>query len=311
MSTTCRVSVVSPVYRAEKIVAELVSRVEVQLEAICGHDYEIILVEDRGPDDSWEAIKAISLINPKVKGIRLSRNFGQHAAITAGLDHCSGAYVIVMDCDLQDVPEEIPKLYHKLMEGYDCVIASRHNRQDGYFKRFFSKAFHRTLQYLTGTKHDASVANFGIYTRKLILAVTSMRESIRYFPIQRTWVGFKSITIEVRHSARYEGETSYNFNKLLNLALNIILAYSDKPLRLVVKAGFFISFFTFIIAIVYICYALFHGFDIVGFASIIVSIWFFSGLIISILGVIGLYIGKTFEGVKNRPIYIIDEALND
>lgn len=309
-SPACMISVVSPVYRAEKIVPELVARVEKQLRQICGDSYEIVLVEDRGPDHSWQVIQSIASSNPKVKGIRLSRNFGQHPAITAGLDASTGEYVIVMDCDLQDVPEEIPKLYNKILEGYDCVVASRYNRQDGYFKKLFSKLFHQSLTYLTGTYHDASVANFGIYKRKVVNAIVGMRESIRYFPVQRTWVGFNRTTIEVDHASRFEGETSYNFARLINLAIDIILAYSDKPLRIMVKLGMIISVISILTALSYVVYAIVEGFDVLGYASLIISIWFFSGLIISMLGIVGLYVGKTFEGVKSRPIYIIDERLN-
>ncbi len=308
-SPACMISVVSPVYRAEKIIPELVSRVEKQLKQICADSYEIILVEDRGPDNSWQVIQEIASINPKVRGIRLSRNFGQHPAITAGLDASVGDYVIVMDCDLQDVPEEIPKLYNKVLEGYDSVVASRFNRQDGFFKKLFSKLFHQSLSYLTGTYHDSSVANFGIYNRKVVNAIVSMRESIRYFPTQRTWVGFNRATIEVDHASRFEGETSYNFLKLMNLAMDIILAYSDKPLRIMVKLGLSISVISILTALSYVIYALAEGFEVLGYASLIISIWFFSGLIISIMGMVGLYVGKTFEGVKNRPIYIVDENI--
>ncbi len=283
---------------------------EIQLKAICGDNYEIVLVEDRGPDNSWAMIQQIAATNPKVKGIQLSRNFGQHAAITAGLDHSNGEYVVVMDCDLQDVPEEIPKLYQKILEGYDYVLASRDNRQDNFVKKLFSQLFHRTLSYLTATTHDPLVANFGIYRRKVVNAVVSMRESIRYFPTQRTWVGFKKTTVSVHHSSRFEGTTSYNFTKLINLALDIILAYSDKPLRIMVKFGLGLSFFSILVALGYFIYALVKGFEVLGFASLIISIWLFSGLIIFFLGILGLYLGKIFENVKNRPIYIVDNQIN-
>lgn len=305
-----QISIVSPVYRAEKILDELVRRIISSVEQITT-DFEIILVEDCGPDHSWEVIERISSVNPKVKGIKLSRNFGQHYAITAGLDHAKGDWIVVLDCDLQDQPEEIAKLYTKAEEGFDIVLARRQDRQDGLMKRLFSKYFYRTLGYLTGSEQDEKVANFGIYSKKVIQAVVSMRESIRYFPTMIKWVGFRSTKLNVTHDIRFEGETSYNLKKLLNLALDIILAFSDKPIKLLIKSGLFISFISFLIAIYYMIKWIMGDIVVLGYTSMIVSIWLLSGFIIATLGVVGLYVGKTFEGVKNRPIYIIEKKVND
>jgi dolichol-phosphate mannosyltransferase len=302
-------SIVSPVYRAEKIIPTLVKRIEDSISQITSN-YEIILVEDCGPDNSWAAIESIAKTNLRVKGIKLSRNFGQHYAITAGLDQCKGEWIVVMDCDLQDQPEEIINLYAKAKEGFDIVLARRAQRKDGFFKRFFSAAFYKTLSYLTGSEQDETVANFGIYSKKVIDAVVSMRESIRYFPTMIKWVGFESAKIDVVHDSREEGESSYDFKKLLKLALEIILAFSDKPLRLMIKIGLIISLVSVIIAIDAI-YSWFNGdISVLGYTSIIVSIWLLSGIIISTLGLVGLYVGKTFEGVKNRPIYLIQKKIN-
>ena len=139
---------------------------------------------------------------------------------------------VVMDCDLQDVPEEIEKLYHKAIEGYDVVLARRTARKDSFFKRFFSRSFYRVLSYLSGVKYDPRVANFGIYKRQVIDTINALPEKNRYFPSMIKWVGFKQTGVEVKHSERAEGTSSYNFKKLLNLSLDIVLAYSDKPLRL-------------------------------------------------------------------------------
>jgi len=234
------ISIVSPVYRAEKMIPILVERIEKSIKKIT-NDYEIILVEDCGPDQSWDVIEQVAAVNQKVIGIKLSKNFGQHYAITAGLDQAKGDWVVVMDCDLQDQPEEIEKLYKKALEGFDIVLARRYERKDNLFKYFFSMSFYRVLGYLTGTNHDESVANFGVYSRNVVEAVTSMRESIRYFPTMVKWVGFKSTKVNVEHDERLDGESSYNFKRLLNLALDIILAYSDKPIRLVIKSGLLIS----------------------------------------------------------------------
>ena len=304
MKITPHISIVSPVYRAENLVDELVKRIHQSVSSITS-DYEIILVEDSGPDSSWNKIVALAEKDPKIKGFQLSRNFGQHYAITCGLDQSKGEWVVVMDCDLQDRPEEIDALYQKAISGYDVVLAKRNQRQDTFFKKFFSKAFYRTLGYLTGSAMDEQVANFGIYHRNVINAVCELRESIRYFPTMIQWVGFKQTAISVTHSTRDVGKSSYNFKRLLNLALDIILAYSDKPIRLMIKLGILVSLLSFIMGF-YFSFQYFLGnVTVPGYTSLILSIWFFSGLLLILVGVVGLYVGKTFEGVKKRPIYLI------
>lgn len=304
-----KISVVSPVYNAANILPLLVKRIHASVQQITP-DYEIILVEDHGPDNSWNVIKEISKTDPKVIGIKLSRNFGQHYAITAGLDHTRGEWVVVMDCDLQDQPEEIGKLYTKAREGYDVVLARRHERKDNFFKRMFSAMFYRTLGYLTGSKQDETVANFGLYHRKVVDAVCSMRESIRYFPTMVQWVGFKTSKVDVDHEKREEGKSSYNFNKLIKLAIDIILAFSDKPIRLLIKFGLVISLFSGVVALIYLIKWMNGEVIVLGYTSLIVSLWLLSGITIATLGIVGLYVGKTFEGVKGRPIYIVDEKVN-
>lgn len=302
-------SIISPVYRAEKIIPELVKRIKENVEKI-SFDYEIVLVEDCGPDNSWAVIEKEANVDAKIVGVKLARNFGQHYAITAGLAHAKGDWVVVMDCDLQDRPEEIPALYQKALEGYEIVQARRAQRQDTFFKRMTSKVFYTTLSYLTGSKHDAAIANFGIYKKEVVEAILSMKETIKYFPTMVRWVGFNKTSLNVQHAEREEGGSSYNLKRLLNLALDIVLAYSDKPIRLVVKFGLILSLTSFLFAFIYIIRAVFGEFKVGGYASLIISIWFFSGIIISILGVIGLYVGKTFEGVKQRPSYIVSKRIN-
>jgi len=303
------ISVVSPVYKAENIIDELVRRIAESVSRI-NEDFEIILVEDGSPDNSWGRIANNCERDARVKGIKLTRNFGQHYAITAGLDFAQGDYIVVMDCDLQDRPEEIINLYESVANDYDAVIARRHERNDGLFKKLFSFLFYKALSYLTGVKHDHTVANFGIYSKKMIDNIKLMRESIRYFPTMVKWIGYNVHYIDVEHSERIEGNTSYSFKKLIVLSTDIILAYSDKPLILMIQTGVFISFFSFLFAAYNIYKALVGEIEIMGFASLIVSVWLLSGIIIIILGVLGLYIGKTFEGVKNRPIYLINKMIN-
>jgi dolichol-phosphate mannosyltransferase len=307
---TIHISVISPVYRAEKIVPELVRQLHENLLKITGN-YEIILVNDASPDESWTAITKECEKDIRVKGINLSRNFGQHYAITAGLSYTQGEWVVVMDCDLQDRPDEIPNLYKKAQEGWESVFAQRIERNDSFFKKSFSKLFYAIFSYLTDTKQDPTVANFGIYHRNVIDAILLMKDQIRFFPTMVQWVGFRKYYLPVQHAKRYEGKTTYNVKSLYRLALNNIIAFSDKPLRLMVKIGFYISIISFLLSMVYLILYLKGTFEVIGFTTLILSIWFLAGIVISILGILGLYIGKIFEKVKQRPIFIIKDIVNE
>ena len=302
-------SIVSPVYRAELLVDLLVETIIQEVTPIT-EDFEIILVDDGSPDKSWERMEGIARSDKRVKALRLSRNFGQHYAITAGLDAAKGEWIIVMDCDLQDKPSEIKKLYNKTREGYDIVLAQRIQRQDKFLKRFFSKSFYSVLSYMTGVKQDASIANFGIYHHRAVDAMILLREPIRYFPSMVSWVGFKKTTVPIEHGAREVGSSNYSFKRLIKLAMDIMLASSDKPLKITVKLGFYISALSFIFAIYTIIRAFRGEIEVIGYASLIVSVWLLSGIVIMLMGVVGLYVGKSFEGIKNRPIYVVSEKIN-
>ncbi len=303
------ISAVSPVYHGEKTVRPLVERLMTVLSQM-NEEVEIILVEDGSPDDSWSAIESVCRDYLQVKGVRLSRNFGQHYAITAGLEHATGDWVVVMDCDLQDQPEEIPCLYKKAQEGYDIVFAQRKLRQDRLFKRWSSKVFYSVFGYLTGTRQDPSIANFGIYNRRVVKAILSMNDAIRFFPTMVQWVGFKSTKIEVEHSSREEGKSTYSWSKLFKLAWNNIIAFSDKPLKILMTIGVVLSIFSFLLGLAYLYRYLSGQITVLGYTSLILAITFFSGLIMSMLGLIGIYVGKTFNQVKERPTFIVSDTLN-
>jgi len=308
MAYSEKISIVVPVYYGEPTIAELVERCRNTLKKL-GLEWEFVLVNDASPDASWSVIESLHKEDLAVRGINFSRNFGQHYAISAGLAHTTGDWVVVMDCDLQDVPEEIEKLYVKAKEGYDVVLAQRKHRKDGFFKRFLSRRFYGLLSYLSGAKYDAQVANFGIYRKAVIDTINGLPEKNRFFPSMIKWVGYHHTAIEVRHSERAEGKSSYNFKRLFNLSLDIILSYSDKPLRLTIKLGLIITFLALIFSAIMI-YKWYQGeIEVLGYTSLILSIWLLSGIIIFVLGVVGLYIGKIFENVKDRPTYIIKEIL--
>jgi dolichol-phosphate mannosyltransferase len=300
------VSIVSPVYKAERIVQKLVTKIQLTMEEL-KISYEIILVDDRSPDDSWALMKSLSAQYSNVKSIRLSRNFGQHPAIMAGISQAKGEWIVVMDCDLQDQPKEIIKLYKKAQEGFEVVQARRKNREDNFFKKLSSKIFSKVYGYFTDTKYDNEIANFGIYHIKVIKSILQISDYIKFFPLFIDFVGFKSTSISVEHAPRESGTTSYSFTKLISLAFNTIISFSNKPLKLFVKFGMIISFLSFCVGIYYIYQAMHNEIEVLGFTSIIVSIWFLSGVIITTIGVAGIYIGKIFDQTKDRPVYIIDE----
>ena len=275
------------------MVEELVTRIVASVSAITD-DFEILLVNDASPDNSWQEIEKQCAKNPKVKGLNLSRNFGQHYAITAGLTYSKGEWIVVMDCDLQDRPEEIPNLYAKAQEGYDSVLAQRVQRSHGWFKKMGSTLFYKVFSYLTDTKQDASVANFGIYNRKVINAVLSMGDAMRYFPTEVQWVGFKKAYLPIQHDERAEGKSTYNLSRLLKLAFDTIISFSDKPMRLMVKLGMFVTLVSFIVGIVFVVRYCMGLIEVMGYASLIISLWLLAGIIISLIGVVGIYLGKLF-----------------
>lgn len=302
-------SIVSPVYRAENIVEELVKQVKKSISTITDN-FEIILVNDASPDNSWSKITEECEKDIRVKGIDLSRNFGQHYAITAGLSYAKGEWVVLMDCDLQDRPDEIPNLYRKAQEGWEIVYARRMERQDGFFKKLSSKIFHSVYTYLSGIKTDSSIANFGIFHQKVISEYNKMKETARSFPSLVQFLGFKRTTLDVKHAERFDGKTTYTFSKLIRLTTDVILSNSNKPLKMTVKLGFFISFLSFLLAL-YNIFAHFAGvIKVEGFTTTVFSIWFVGGLMLFVMGIVGLYIGKIFDQVKDRQLFIVSKVIN-
>lgn len=309
MKDSIEISIVSPVYRAEPIVDKLVERIVESVSKLT-NSYEIILVEDGGTDNSWQKIQENCAKNSNVKGVKLSKNYGQQHAIQAGLDVSKGQYVVTMDCDLQDKPEEIYKLFNRCKEGAEIVVASRKNRQDSAFKKMLSRIFYNVLGYLTETKQDRTVANFACYQRKAVDAMAKVKDHNRYYPMLQQLVGFNYVKVEIEHAEREEGSSSYSFGKRMRLAMDTILTFSDKPLRLTVKFGVLLSFLSICAAITMVVLYFFSDVKAEGWASLALMISFFSGLIIAVLGVVGLYVGRTFESVKQRPTYIVQETIN-
>jgi len=303
-----KISVVSPVYGCCASLNDLYTRLKDSL-SIISEDFEIIFINDASPDNAWDTIKELVAQDERVKGINLSRNFGQHKAIAAGLEHSRGDWVVVMDCDLQDRPEDIVKLYNKAQEGYDAVFGQRVSRQHSRRKRWASRAFIAVYDYLSDSKTDPTIGNFSIISRKVVDGLKQLKEQHHPYTFFVIWLGFKRTYIEVDHAKREAGTSSYNFKRLVQLAMDNIVSQSNKLLKMSIKFGFGLASFSAIYAL-YLVIKYFMTDEVVpGWTSVMVSIYFIGGLLFANLGLIGLYIGKIFDETKNRPLYVIDEII--
>ena len=304
------ISVISPCYGAPTLLRQLVKEITEVVSPLT-ESYEIVLVEDCSPDNSRDIIREICAQDSHVKGVFLSRNFGQQYALNAGFDLSKGDYVVTLDCDLQNPPAQIKDLYEKIQEGYDIVFASRQNRPDNFFMTQGSHLFNKLMGFLTDTKQDESLAEFAIYRRKVIEAMAQMGDYRRYYPLMNQWVGFKTAKILVNHDERTDGkESSYSMRKRINLAISTAVAFSTKSLRLIVYFGFVITFIAILLALFLVIKTLITGIDVSGWVTLFVSMWFIAGILVTVIGIVAVYIGSIFDEVKRRPSYIIDEKLN-
>ncbi len=303
------ISVVIPVYGCPGAVSELYKRLADTLEGMAV-SFEIILVDDRCPKGSWEVIRKLCEEDERVVGIHFSRNFGQQRAIGAGLDKSRGDWVAVMDCDLQDRPEFIKDLYEKAKEGYDVVFARRMNRKDSKLTKWFSKQFYKVYSYFTDEEFDGSINNYSISKRKVIDAYCRMREQHPTYTMFIKWLGFKEGFIDLEEDERFEGKSSYNFRKKVKTAIEIISSQSNKPLYFSIGLGFLMSFVALVTIVILLIKYFMEGEFYTGWPSILASIYFVGGILISVVGITGIYIGNIFDEVKARPVYVIDEILN-
>jgi dolichol-phosphate mannosyltransferase len=267
--------------------------------------FEIILVEDCGGDNSWDVIKKLAGSDSRIRGFKLSRNFGQHNAITTGLYQIRGKWTIIMDCDLQDKPEDIPRLIKKTQEGYDIAIARSVVRHVSWLKRVTSDIFVKVLSWLAGYRYDNGVRVFRILSMNAADALRNMPEQTRTLITLGEWIGFRSTYIEVEVVKRYRGHSSYNLRGLFRLAFNTIIAFSDKPLRISIFIGVSMAGLAFFYGLFIFFRAILHEIPVPGWTSLIISLYLLGGLILAQLGVVGVYLGKTFEEAKKRPLYLI------
>ena len=300
-------SVVIPVYNESSLIDELVKRVKTNVNFIT-EDFEIIIVDDGSQDLTWNLIENHARSEKRIKGISFSRNFGHHYAITAGLHYSSGEWVVVMDGDLQDRPEVIPELYNKAQEGFEVVFVSRQNRPEKLYYRFAQKIFYWILRSLSGIDFDSRQANFSIISKKVVEAFKKFPENARFYGSTIKWLGFKRGFIVADHGSRHSGRPSYTIRKRIKLALDMILSFSERPLKFAIGLGIVMSSASLLMAFWIIYGRLKWGYSVVGWPSLISATGLSAGIILIILGILGIYINEIFKQVKNRPLYIVDNT---
>ena len=302
------ISVVIPVYNCAGCLPALHARLTTTLAAITP-DYEIVLVDDRSRDDAWAILGELVRGDPHLRVVRLSRNFGQHAAITAGLTRSRGAWTVVMDCDLQEPPEEIERLYAKAHEGYDIVRATREGRRHSAFRRMSASLYRRLLSEREGGG-EIELSTLSIISRKVVDAFLQLRDRDREYQLVLDWLGFSQATISFPHAEREGGwPSAYGLRELVGVALDGMFFRTTVLLRWIVLLGFLVAAAGGALGV----YAIFSRYvedTPPGYTSIVVLLVLLSGFIIISLGVVGLYVGRIFDQVKGRPLFVVDEQID-
>jgi glycosyltransferase involved in cell wall biosynthesis len=302
------ICVVAPIFNEENTISEFVKQVVNNVKQL-NSEYEIILIDDGSNDNSWIEIQKEAQKNGNVRGLKLSKNFGHHYAISAGLHRSTAKWTVVMDSDLQDRPEVIKDLYLKANEGYEVVFVSRTNRPESFAYLFLQKLFYKLLNLFSGIKFNSKQANFSIINYKVVTAFKLFPEKSRFYGSTIKWLGFKTAEIQAMHGARFSGKPSYTFKKRAKLALDIILAFSDRPLKFAIFFGTFMALFALVFSVWIVWGAINNNFEVLGWPSLMASILFVGGSILIVLGILGTYLGRVFNEVKNRPLYIISDEI--
>ena len=300
---------VIPVLNEEFNVNKLVDELKKNVLKI-SEDFEIIFIDDGSVDDAWAVIEKEAKLDNRIIGLKLSRNFGHHYAITAGIHQAIGNWVVVMDGDLQDRPDVIPHLVEKANQGFDVVFVNRVDRPESLSYKVLQKIFYSILRFLSGFDFDSRQANFSIISRKVVEAFKSFPENARFYGSTIKWLGFKVSSIDASHGKRFQGKPSYTLRKRFKLASDIILAFSDRPLRMAIGLGITISLLSILMVIWIVIGVYSWGFTVIGWPSLVAAIFFSTGIILIVLGIIGVYLGQIFREVKSRPLYIISETTN-
>ncbi|SNB48124.1 glycosyltransferase family 2 protein [Geobacter sp. DSM 9736] len=309
---TCRqpiISVVVPCYNEDHVVDEFHRRTAPILAGVT-EDFEIIFVNDGSTDGTVEKVRSLHEADPRVKLIDLSRNFGKEIAMTAGIDFAGGEAVVVMDADLQDPPELIPEMVRRWREGADVVYATRTMREgEGFIKKVTAKAFYRLIGRITRISIPEDTGDFRLMNRRSVDALKRLRERHRFMKGLFSWVGFRQVSIRYRREPRFAGTTKWNYWKLWNFAIEGITSFSIGPLQFATYFGVVTAIFAFLYAFFLVVRTLILGIDVPGYASIMVTILFFSGVQLITLGIMGEYIGRMFNETKNRPLYLVQGLL--
>ncbi len=303
------ISVVTPIFNEEENLPELRRRMAAALEA-CGAPWELILVNDGSRDGSVELIRRFHAEDPRVKLISLSRNFGHQAALTAGIHHASGRCVVLADGDLQDPPEVIPAMAAKWREGYQVVLAERRSRADGGGARGLGfRLFYPVMRRLADLPKSPDAGIFGLMDRAVVDEFNKLPEHNRFIPGLRTWLGFKQTSVLYDRQDRAAGAPKQTLRRLVRYALDGMFSFSNKPLRAATWCGFFVSGVAFLLAVYYfVTFFAFHKEPGSGFTTIILCVLFLGGVQLICVGILGEYVGRIYEEVKRRPLYVVRET---
>jgi len=308
-------SVVIPTYRSEDNLPALVKRLEDVFSRLI-YKHEIIFVNDDSPDNTMSVLREICSKNSNIKLISLSRNFGQQVAISAGLQYAKGDAVIIMDDDLQDPPEFIPELIKKWEEGYEVVYAIRKSRQEYFFKKLAYKLFYKILSKLSNIQIPKDSGDFGLIDRKIVTIINNMPERDRFVRGLRAWVGFKQVGVEYDREARYKGKPAYSFLKIVKLSMDGLLTFSSVPIKISSAIGLLIS----VVAFLGFIFTLFQKIltyyfpenpiaVLPGLSTVVLSILFLGGVQLLSIGILGEYIGRIYNEVKQRPLFLVKETI--
>lgn len=310
MSDKILCSVVIPVYNEELVIQETYNRLKSVMDSL-NENYELIFVNDGSRDKSASILGAVCEADQRVKLVDFSRNFGHQMASTAGMDYSSGETIVLIDADLQDPPEIIPKMLEKWREGFDVVYGIRVKRKgETFFKKFTSKIFYRLLNSMTEVEIPLDTGDFRLVGRKVCDALKTTNERNRYLRGLISWMGFRQTGIEYARDKRFAGETKYPLKKMLRFAFDGITSFSYKPLKLATYFGSFVSVLSFLYLLDVLYQRLFTNSTITGWASTLAVSLFFNGIVLIILGIMGEYVGRIFDEVKGRPLYVIRDIKN-
>jgi polyisoprenyl-phosphate glycosyltransferase len=309
VSEVLRVSLAIALYNEETVVPELLRRVRAVLDGLPGSSHEMVFVDDGSTDRTLALLSAAAAADPRITVVALSRNFGHQAALTAALDHVSGDVVIVMDGDLQDSPEAIPRLIEEHLKGFDVVYVRRVRRKEGWLLRSSYFLFYRMMAAVASVRLPVDAGDFALLSRRVVQRLRETRERHRYLRGLRTWVGYQQTGIELERAARNSGRPKYNSAKLVTLALDGLVSFSVAPLRAAAVLGLLTIAGSFVFALYSLYVRVVLGESPQGFTALILVISFMSGVQLLFLGVIGEYLGRVYEEVKGRPHYVIDQVV--